>query len=154
MIDLAGRPGLSVAGGSRLARRRGLATGASETATGTCNIGPAELRRRRQSALIAVAVFAAALLAIAAGVLPRWTLPLLAPLFGAVMGTVLQVWLRFCMAFGLAGVAGMGDHAGFNTIAPALRAEHRRRAVGMIAAAALATLAWAAVTAVLVLRPA
>src|SRR6185503_17355900 len=99
----------------------------------------------------ATAVFVAALLAIVAGLVPRWTLPLLAPLFGAVVGTVLQVWLRFCMAFGMAGVAGMGGDPSFDTIGPALRAEHRRRAFGMIVATAAATAAWALIASLLVL---
>src|SRR6185436_4370276 len=119
MIDLASRPGVAVAGGSQLARGRRLVTGLSEAATATCNIGPAELRRRRQSAIVATAIFVAALLAILVGLVPRWTLPLLARLFGAVVSTVLQVWLRFCMAFGMAGVAGMGEDPGFDTIGSA-----------------------------------
>ena len=124
--------------------------GASE-ATEACNIGPAELRRRRRSAVVAALALAAALLAIVAGVLPPWTAPYLAPLVGAVVATGLQVWLRFCVAFGLAGLVGMGDDPGAVTVDPALRAAHRRRAGLMLAAAALSMLAWVVLTGALVL---
>ena len=100
---------------------------------------------------MAALAFAAALLAVVVGVLPRWTLPFLAPLFGAVVGTALQVWLRFCMAFGLAGVAGMGDTPGAGAVDRALRSEHHRRAALMVGAAAFATLAWAVVASIVVL---
>jgi len=123
-------------------------------ATETCNIGPAELRRRRQSAVMAAIALAAALLAIGLGVLPRWSLPLLAPLFGAVVGTALQVWMRFCMAFGFAGLVGMGNAPGASAADRALRAGHRRRAALMAGAAFLATLAWAVIGSLLVLATA
>jgi hypothetical protein len=117
----------------------------------TCNIGPGELRRRRRAATATTAALVLALLAIAAGWLPRWTAPYLAPLVGAVVATILQVVMRFCVAFGLGGLVGMGDEPGAVEADPALRAAHRRRAAIMIAAAALAALAWVIVTGSIVL---
>jgi hypothetical protein len=112
----------------------------------TCNIGPAELRRRRRSAAVAVGLLAAALAALGLGLLPASSLPFLAPLVGAVMGTLLQVAMRFCIAFGFAGLIGMGDRPGATPADRALLAAHRRRAALMALAAALAALVWAAGT--------
>jgi hypothetical protein len=100
---------------------------------------------------VAALALAVALLAIAAGALPPWTAPYLAPLVGAVVATALQVWMRFCLAFGLAGLVGMGDDPGAVNVDPVLRAAHRRRAALMLAAAALSMLAWVIVTGALVL---
>jgi hypothetical protein len=98
----------------------------------------------------AATVLLSAILAIVAGWLPAWTAPFLAPLVGAAVATALQVWLRFCVAFGLAGLAGMGDAPGAAAVDPTLRAAHRRRAGLMVAAAVLATLAWLIATGALV----
>jgi uncharacterized protein YggE len=46
--------------------------------------------------------------------------------------------MRFCMAFGLAGVVGLGEDPGFEAADPAFRAAHRRKAVLMLSAAGLA----------------
>jgi hypothetical protein len=124
----------------------------AEGASTTCNIGPGELRRRRDAALAAAAALGAALLAIVAGLLPPWTTPYLAPLAGAVVITYLQFRMRFCAGFGIAGMVGMGEQPGAVRVDPALRAAHRRRAALMIAAAAGASLAWAVATGWLVLH--
>ena len=124
--------------------------GADAEPSETCNIGPAELRRRRQSAVAASAVLAAALVAVAIDALPSWSLPFLAPLVGAVVATILQVVMRFCVAFGFAGLVGMGRDPGATNADPALLAAHRRRAALMVTAAALAALAWAILTGILV----
>jgi hypothetical protein len=116
----------------------------------TCNIGPGELRRRRRSARVAVTALAAALLAIGVGILPAWSLPYLAPLVGAVVGTVLQVVMRFCLAFGFAGLVGMGETPGATPVDRELRLAHRRRATRLALAAAAAALGWALLTGALV----
>ena len=127
-------------------------TAMSETPSETCNIGSAELRRRRDAAMAATAALAAAVLAVVTGVIPSWTAPYLAPLASAAVVTGLQVRLRFCVAFGMSGLVGMGNRPGSSAAAPALRAAHRRRAALMLAAGACAMLAWVVVTGWLVLN--
>ena len=75
---------------------------------GACNIGPAEIARRRRSGLVglgAAAVLAAALLILDAPAMTRWLVAL--PLAGGAVG-LLQARFRFCAAFGLAGVSNFG----------------------------------------------
>lgn len=76
---------------------------------GACNIGPWEIRRRRMSAIAAIAA-AVALFAILVAVgAPAWTrLLLLLPLWGAGVGW-LQARRRFCVAFAMAGLSNFGD---------------------------------------------
>ena len=64
----------------------GTGTGASSLAQvgSTCNIGPAELRRRRRAAAVAGASLAAAVAVLAVGLIPAWVAPFLAPLAGGV----------------------------------------------------------------------
>jgi hypothetical protein len=75
---------------------------------GACNIGPAEIARRRRSGLVglgAAGVLAAALLILDAPAVTRWLVAL--PLAGGAVG-LLQARFRFCAAFGLAGVSNFG----------------------------------------------
>jgi hypothetical protein len=75
---------------------------------GACNIGPAEIARRRRSGLLglgAAAVLAAALLILDAPTVTRWLVAL--PLAGGAVG-LLQARFRFCAAFGLVGVRNFG----------------------------------------------
>ena len=75
---------------------------------GACNIGPAEIARRRRSGIAGLAiagVLAAALLVLDAPIVMRWLVAL--PLAGGAIG-LLQVRFRFCAAFGLAGVRNFG----------------------------------------------
>jgi hypothetical protein len=75
---------------------------------GACNIGPAEIRRRRNTGLAMVAVtvvFAAVLVAIGA---PAWArLLVFFPATGAAIG-LLQARARFCVGFALAGLRNFG----------------------------------------------
>lgn len=119
-------------------------------ATPACNIGKGELRRRRDAAIAVAAALGLALLAIAAGVIPSWTAPYVGPLAGAAVIAVLQYRLRFCVAFGLAGLVGMGAEPGAAPVDPSMLAAHRRRAALMVAAAAGVTLAWVLATGFLV----
>ncbi len=76
---------------------------------GVCNIGPAEIRRRRQIGfigLIGAVALAGLLLAIDA---PAWTrLALALPMVMALEGFI-QARERFCAGFAMAGLQNMGD---------------------------------------------
>ena len=85
-----------------------------ETATdgyqpGVCNIGPAEIRRRRQIGYLGLAgalALATVLLAVDA---PAWTRLVVAlPVAGALSGLI-QAQLRFCAGFGMAGLQNMDE---------------------------------------------
>jgi hypothetical protein len=75
---------------------------------GVCNIGPAEIRRRRQIGYVGLAgavALGAFLLAVDAPALPRLALAL--PV-GVGLSGLLQARLRFCAGFGMAGLQNMG----------------------------------------------
>jgi len=83
--------------------RRPRASGAAYR-PGVCNIGPAEIARRRRvghAGLLAAVALLAVLVAIGAPPLIRLIVAL--PAAGATAG-YLQAWLRFCAAFGSRGV--------------------------------------------------
>ena len=97
---------------------------------GVCNIGPAEIARRRRSGLTGV-IAAVALLAvlIAIGAPPLARLLVAAPAVIAASG-YLQAWLKFCAGFGSIGVFNFGD-VGTTTgvVDAAARRADRRRAI-------------------------
>lgn len=73
-----------------------------------CNIGPAEIRRRRRLAwLLTIASLAIAAGLVAAGV-PHLVRAVLWPVAAAASVTWLQVVRRFCVRFGLAGLENLG----------------------------------------------
>ena len=79
-----------------------------EYQSGTCNIGPAEIARRRRAGHIGLAVaivLLAVLVAIGAPPLARLLVAL--PAAGAASG-YLQAYLRFCAGFGSRGVYNFG----------------------------------------------
>ena len=105
---------------------------------GACNIGPAEIARRRRTGhvgvLLAVALFVA-LVALNAPPLARFLVAL--PAAVAATG-YLQAWLRFCVAFAALGVFNFGPLGREQCIDdPLARARDRARAVRLTAAAAL-----------------
>ncbi len=110
----------------------------SDYRPGVCNIGPAEIARRRRSGhvgLVAAAVLFAILVAIDAPPLAR--LLVAAPAVIAASG-YLQAWLKFCAGFGSAGIFNFGDVGTTETVADAAarRADRRRAlriAVGIVA---------------------
>ncbi len=75
---------------------------------GVCNIGPAEIARRRMAGHIGLAatmVVFAALVVVGA---PHWTrLVLVLPAAGSASG-YLQAWFHFCAGFGSRGVYNFG----------------------------------------------
>src|SRR3954462_9704767 len=95
---------------------------------GVCNIGPAEIARRRRSGhigVLAAVILFAVLVAIDAPPLAR--LLVAAPAIIAASG-YLQARLRFCAGFGSAGVFNFGDVGTTDSVADtaAKRADRRR----------------------------
>lgn len=84
-------------------------TGSGEYQPGVCNIGPAEIRRRRQIGYLGIAAavgLAAVLLALDA---PAWTrLAVALPVAGGLEGLI-QARERFCAGFAMAGLQNMGE---------------------------------------------
>ncbi len=105
----------------------GLAT--TEYVPGVCNIGTAEIRRRRVAGhvgLLGTIALLALLLFIDAPAIAR--LLVIAPATIAASG-YLQAWMKFCAGFGELGVFNFGEHDDRVTIADEeARAADRRRA--------------------------
>lgn len=98
----------------------------------SCNIGPAEVGRRRRSAITASVFFAVVVVAaLVLQVPPAWRL-LLWPLASAVAVTWLQVVRRFCVAFAALGIQNFGRLGDQVSVESAILAEDRRRALRMI----------------------
>jgi hypothetical protein len=94
-------------------------------AAGRCNIGPAEIARRRRFGHAALLVTAAAFVALLALGAPAWTrLLLFFPAAGAAAG-YLQAALRFCADYGWRGVFNFG-RAGHRRTTAVAEAEARR----------------------------
>jgi hypothetical protein len=75
---------------------------------GACNIGAAEIRRRRDTGVALAIVTAALAVALVAVGAPPWArLLVFFPAAGAAIG-ILQARFRFCVAFALAGVRNFG----------------------------------------------
>jgi hypothetical protein len=96
---------------------------------GVCNIGPAEIARRRRAGhtgLIATLVVLGVLVAI--GAPPILRLILVLPAAVAASG-YLQAWLKFCAGFGAQGVFNFGGVGHTETVIDdAARAADRRKA--------------------------
>jgi hypothetical protein len=105
---------------------------------GICNIGPAEIARRRRSGhtgVIAAVILFAVLVAIDAPPLGR--LLVAAPAIIAASG-YLQAWLKFCAGFGSVGVFNFGDVGTTETVADAASKRADRRRALQISAASFA----------------
>jgi hypothetical protein len=111
----------------------------------TCNIGPAEIGRRRRSGILgigAAAVLGAGL--VATGAPDAWRLVVAMPLMVGLLG-LLQARNRFCVAFALAGVENFGALGSRRRVADrGPRSEDARHALAMTAQAGIAALAIAA----------
>jgi hypothetical protein len=109
---------------------------------GACNIGSAEIVRRRTFGLIGLvgsALLALALLA--AGAPPIARLLLALPVAGSAIGLI-QARLRFCAAFGIAGLRNFGPLGGEERVAEAAaRRADRVMALRILAAGSLVGLA-------------
>lgn len=115
---------------------------------GACNIGPAEIARRRRGGLAGVG-FALALAVVLVGIgAPWWTrLVVFAPLAGGLI-SLEQVRRHFCVGFAMAGIRNFGPLGDPDRVADtADRAADRRAALVMVAymsaIAAVATVAFA-----------
>lgn len=76
---------------------------------GVCNIGKAEIRSRRNSGLVALAVTIVALvLFLVLPIAAPWRLLLILPAAGAAVG-FLQAGMHFCAGFAMRGVFNFGD---------------------------------------------
>jgi hypothetical protein len=107
---------------------------------GACNIGPAEISARRRSGHLGVIATLGALVLLVAVDAPTWTrLVLFVP---AAIGAAgyLQAAMRFCAAFGWAGVFNFSDRirSTSSVIEAEARAADRRKAVQIGALSGLA----------------
>jgi hypothetical protein len=109
--------------------REPLASGAAYR-PGVCNIGSAEIARRRRAGhaglLVAVALLT---ILVTVGAPPLTRLVVALPAAGAAAG-YLQAWLRFCAAFGSRGVFNFDSLGRTQDVeAPEARARDRARAI-------------------------
>ncbi len=110
--------------------------------SGVCNIGPAEIAYRRRWGHLGLAVTIVLFVALVWTGAPHWTRILLAlPAAGSAVG-YLQAYLRFCAAFGAAGVFNFGERLDVTRIDDQrARARDRLRALQIFAASGLIGLA-------------
>ena len=98
-----------------------------------CNIGPAEIARRRRSAIVFTALAAAVAVALLALQVPTPARLALFPFAAGAAVNWAQVFHRFCVAFGALGVENFGSRVGeVEKVDPALRAIDRRRVAQLV----------------------
>lgn len=113
-------------------------TGTSSYQPGVCNIGPAEIRRRRQIGYLGLAGAVALAILLLAVDAPTWTrLALAIPVAGALEGFI-QARERFCAGFAMAGVQNFGELGTQTTIEDAEAVAADRRKAMRIHATAIA----------------
>lgn len=84
------------------------ADGPGEYRAGACNIGPAEIARRRRSGLVTVAIAGIVALGLVVIGAPPWTRSIVfLPLAGGIVGLE-QARRRFCAGFAMAGIRNFG----------------------------------------------
>lgn len=118
---------------------------------GACNIGPAEIARRRRAGLTGVAIAIALAVGLIAIGAPWWTrLVIFAPLAGGLI-SLEQARRRFCVGFAMAGIRNFGPLGSPDRVADdADRAADRRAA--LVLSAYMSAIA-AAITVVVMLLP-
>lgn len=100
---------------------------------GVCNIGPAEIERRRRSAVVATVLAIAVGVVILVADFPNPARLAMFPFAAAAAITWLQVTRRFCVAFGAAGILNFGSLGTTESVGDAAaRAADRRTARRMI----------------------
>jgi hypothetical protein len=97
---------------------------------GVCNIGPAEIARRRRSGHIALIISVALFVVLVAVGAPQWTRLALILTAGASASGYLQAWLHFCAGFGSTGVYNFGPLGTVQQVDDSqARSRDRRRSV-------------------------
>ncbi len=91
---------------------------------GVCNIGPAEIARRRMAGHLGLLVTAAGLAALVVTGAPHWTRLILVLPAGASASGYLQAWFHFCAGFGSRGVYNFGP---LGTVSQVAEPEARAR---------------------------
>lgn len=103
---------------------------ASNYQPGVCNIGPAEIARRRRAGHVGLASSVglfAVLLVVGA---PHWARLSLVVTAGVSASGYLQAWLHFCAGFGSSGVYNFGSLGTVQQVAdPQARSRDRRRSL-------------------------
>lgn len=118
---------------------------------GACNIGPAEIARRRRAGLTGVAIAVALAVGLVVIGAPSWTrLGVFPPLAGGLI-SLEQARRHFCVAFALAGIRNFGALGSPDRVAEAADLAADRRAALVLAAYMSA--AAAVITAAFVLLP-
>ena len=97
-----------------------------------CNIGPAEIARRRRSAILFTVVVAVLALALVAFDVPPAGRLVLFPFATGAAINWLQVVHRFCVAFGALGIENLGPIGDGVQVDPAQRAADRRRVAQLV----------------------
>ena len=104
---------------------------------GVCNIGPAEIARRRDLGLAGAGIAAVVLAAAVLTGAPKPLRALVVPPAAAAASGLLQARLHFCSGFGMRGVFNMGATGHQDTVEEAaFRRADRRRAVAILSGAA------------------
>ena len=102
-----------------------------------CNIGPAEIARRRQSAIVFTIVAALVAVALVALEAPPAARLVLFPFATGAAINWLQVVHRFCVAFGAFGIENFGPIGSQVLVDPAQRRADRRRVAQLVLEGAL-----------------
>ena len=122
------------AGGPVMAPR-----GAVDYVPGVCNIGPAEIARRRRAGHVGLAIGLVVLAVLVATGAPPWArLILILPIAAAASG-YLQARLRFCAGFGSRGIFNFGELGNTEDVIDpiALAADRARARAIMLASLAI-----------------
>lgn len=84
----------------------------AEYVPGVCNIGPEEIKKRRQGGIIGLVVSPILLIfLLVTGANPLWRLFIFLPAFSAATG-FLQAYFHFCAGFGMKGVYNVAKSVG------------------------------------------
>lgn len=97
---------------------------------GACNIGPAEIARRRRAGLTGVAIAGALAVGLIVIGAPWWArVAIFAPLAGGLI-SLEQARRHFCVGFAMAGIRNFGDLGSLDRVAESAdRAADRRAAL-------------------------
>jgi Flp pilus assembly protein protease CpaA len=97
-----------------------------------CNIGPAEIARRRRLAILLTAVTVLIVAALVAAQVPTLGRLAVFPFAAAVGVTWLQVIRKFCVHFGAFGLENFGALGDERPVAREVRAADRRQSLEMV----------------------